>query len=66
MSFEEAKEVKPGSNWIDCHSHQFIPAQHPKPIDVDGVQYMPGVYNDSGFPHEDWAAQFYQEVGGEG
>lgn len=63
--FQEAKEVvKKASDWLNTHTHQFIPAQHAKGIDVDGVEYMPGVY-DSGFQHEDWAAQFYQEVGGE-
>jgi len=64
--YQEAKEiVKKASEWLDNHCHQFIPAQHAKAIDVDGVHYMPGVY-DSGVPNEDWAAKFYQEMGGEG
>ena len=57
-----ATPISPRENWLDAHSHQFSVA--PKPIDVDGVLYMPGVY-ESGLPNEDWA-KLYQELGGEG
>jgi hypothetical protein len=64
MEYEAAAEA-PAQGWIDCHSHQFPAGLQAKAIDVDGIKYMPGVY-ESGVPNEDWARQFYNEVGGEG
>jgi len=56
----------PVQGWLDCHSHQFeIPSLHPKPIEVDDKQYLPGVM-DAAPPNQDWATEIYDEVGGEG
>lgn len=50
--------------FVNNHSHQFkLYSQEPKPIDVDGVMYMPGVY-ECGTLNEDWAA-LYRDLGGE-
>ncbi len=58
MSTQDIPEAEPRnkSSWFNNHTHQF---NEPKPIDVDGRLYMPGVF-------EPYMSIDEMELGGEG
>jgi len=64
MPVNDNVAVEAKQDWLDNHSHQFELYQQPKPIDVDGKLYLPGVYG-TGLPNEDWAANYIELGHGE-